>query len=126
MAIIPVLRCGHIGPSVEFYTKVLDFGRISHADLSDPCHVVLRRAGDVLYLSSHAGDGPFGVRVVVVTEDVDVLFKKFIARGLVPPKRDSPIHHGPTDQTWGTREFAVDDPDGNMIVFAQEADRGGL
>jgi hypothetical protein len=43
----------------------------------------------------------------------------FLARGLVPPERDSPVHKGPTDQTWGTREFYVDDPDDNTLVFVQ-------
>ena len=120
MAIIPTIRCRNIRASVEFYTKVLDFRRVGANDLIDPVHVALRRAGDVIFLSSHAGDGPFGVHVTVMAEDVDALFHKFIARGLVPPERDSPIHHGPTDQTWGTRDFAVDDPDGNSLYFVQE------
>ena len=54
-----------------------------------------------------------------MTEDIDALFQKFLARGLVPPNRDSPVHHGPTDQTWGTREFYVNDPDGNTLRFTQ-------
>jgi hypothetical protein len=29
------------------------------------------------------------------------------------------VHEGPLDQTWGTREFYVDDPDGNTIRFVQ-------
>ena len=51
--------------------------------------------------------------------DVDALFNAFVARGLVPPERDSPVHRGPTDQSWGTREFYVDDPDGNTLRFVQ-------
>ena len=42
------------------------------------------------------------------------------ARGLDPSgKPDSPVHQGPLDQTWGTREFYVDDPDGNTLRFTQ-------
>ena len=85
----------------------------------DPSFAVLTRAGDSLFLSSHAGDGAFGQAVVVMAEDVDALFKTFVARGLVPPPRESPVHQGPTDQSWGTREFYVDDPDGNTLRFTQ-------
>ncbi len=121
MAIIPTIRCSNIKRAVEFYTEVLDFRRGDAGDLSDPAHVVLRRAGDTVFLSSHAGDGVFGHHVTVMVEDVDALFTKFLGRGLVPPERDSPIHHGPTDQTWGTRDIAVDDPDGNSLYFVQES-----
>jgi uncharacterized glyoxalase superfamily protein PhnB len=69
---------------------------------------------------SSFGSGPITRSVVVVmTEDVDALFKKFRTRGLKPTKPESPVHQGPTDQTWGTREFYVDDPDGNTLAFTQ-------
>lgn len=34
---------------------------------------------------------------------------------------DAPVevHEGPLNQTWGTREFYVDDPDGNTLRFMQ-------
>lgn len=32
---------------------------------------------------------------------------------------ESPVHQGPIDQTWDTREFYVDDPDGNTLAFTQ-------
>jgi len=120
MAIIPIVRCSRIGSSVEFYTRVLDFKRVEAAGiLTDPTFVVLRRAGDALFLSSHAGDGVFGQHITVMTEDIGALFQKFLTRGLVPLKRDSPVHQGPIEQTWGTREFYVDDPDGNTLAFVE-------
>src|SRR5215475_5082619 len=110
MAIISVLRCSRIKPSVEFYTRTLDFTLADDDELSDPAFVFLRRAGDLLAMSSY-GDGPIARSVVMVmTEDIDALFDKFLARGLKPSKPESPVHQGPTDQTWGTREFYVDDP----------------
>jgi len=120
MAIIPTVRCRRIESAVDFYTKVLDFNRLDEGEpLKDPGFVVLSRAGDTMFLSSHGGDGEFGQAIVVTTDDVDALFRTFIDRGLVPPRRDSPVHHGPVDQTWGTREFYVDDPDGNTLRFTQ-------
>jgi catechol 2,3-dioxygenase-like lactoylglutathione lyase family enzyme len=119
MAIIPTVRCNQLKAAVDFYTNVLDFRRMDSDELADPAFVTLSRAGDTLFLSSHAGDGKVGQAIVVLTEDIDALFRKFTERGLVPPKRDSPVHHGPVDQTWGTREFYVDDPDGNTLRFTQ-------
>jgi len=117
MAIIPILRCREIKPAIEFYTTILDFMLADEDELKDPAFVFLRRAGDLLVLSSY-GSGPIARSVVMVlTEDVDPLFDKFLKRGLKPAKHESPVHQGPTNQTWGTREFYVDDPDGNTLAF---------
>ena len=119
MAIIPVMRCSRINASVEFYTTTLDFHLADDDELNDPAFVFLRRAGDLVALSSY-GSGPIQRSVaVVMIEDVDALFNKFLARGLKPTKADSPVHQGPTDQSWGTREFYIDDPDDNTLAFTQ-------
>ena len=123
MAIIPTVRCSNMRASLAFYTGVLDFERIDGDDNpGDPSFNVLSRDGDRLFLSSHRGDGAFGQAVVVTTDDVDALVRKFRARGLrTPGDPDAPtqVHEGPIDQSWGTREFYVDDPDGNTLRFTQ-------
>jgi catechol 2,3-dioxygenase-like lactoylglutathione lyase family enzyme len=123
MAIIPTVRCRSMRAALAFYTGVLDFERVDGDDtLDDPCFSVLARDGDRLFLSSHRGDGAFGQAVVVTTDDVDSLFRKFRGRGLATPgDPDAPraVHEGPIDQSWGTREFYVDDPDGNTLRFTQ-------
>lgn len=120
--IIPVLHCRRIEAALTFYTTVLDFAVVGGDDRSeDPAYRVLARGADWLILSSHAGDGRPGQAVVVTTEDVDNDWRVFRARGLVPTKAEaeSPVHAGPLEQTWGTREFYVDDPDGNTLRFTQ-------
>jgi len=123
MAIIPTVRCRNIRKSVAFYTGVLDFLHVDGDDaLDDPCFAVVARSGDYLFLSSHGGDGEFGQAIAVLVDDVDALARKFRGRGLVTPGNpDAPqmVHEGPIDQTWGTREFYVDDPDGNTLRFTQ-------
>jgi catechol 2,3-dioxygenase-like lactoylglutathione lyase family enzyme len=110
--------------SIAFYTKVLDFERVdSDDDLADPSFSVLARDGHQLWLSSHRGDGVFGQAVVITADDVDALFRKFRSRGLSTPGDPAApreVHEGPIDQSWGTREFYVDDPDGNTLRFIQE------
>jgi catechol 2,3-dioxygenase-like lactoylglutathione lyase family enzyme len=108
--------------SIGFYTKVLDFDCVEHGGNGDPTVSVLMRGGALLLLSSHGGDGTFGQAIVVVTDNVDALFRKFRARGLkTPGNPDAPaeVHEGPIDQSWGTRELYVNDPDGNTLRFVE-------
>jgi catechol 2,3-dioxygenase-like lactoylglutathione lyase family enzyme len=124
MAIIPTVRCRRMEASITFYTKILDFEWIDgDDDKSDPSYSMLMREGHSLILSSHKGDGMFGQAIVVQTDDVESLFRKFRARGLkTPGNPDAPeeVHEGPVDQSWGTREFYVKDPDGNTLRFTQQ------
>jgi len=106
--------------SVEFYTEVLDFTRTDTDDPAEHDFITLRRGRDQLALS--LDDGVFGTVVVVSTSDVDSAFHLFRGRGLrTPGNPDAPmhVHEGPIDQTWGTREFYVEDPDGNTLRFTQ-------
>ena len=121
MALIPVMRCRDMQASVAFYTRVLDFERVDTAD--DPAEldfITIKRGSDRLALSHD--DGAVGTVVVVSTSDVDAAFRLFRRRGLqTPGNPDAPtqVHEGPIDQTWGTREFYVEDPDGNTLRFTQ-------
>ena len=121
MTIIPIVKCSRIATSIRFYTEVLDF-RLTGVwpEAIDPAFAVLSRGDGELHLSSHAGDGVAGQSVSVIVDNVDSLFASFVSRGVDPKaKPESPIHQGPVDQTWGTREACVDDPDGNKICFVQ-------
>lgn len=123
MAIIPTVRCTRMETSIAFYTTVLDFDCVEDGGQEgDPSFSVLTREGSPLFLSSHRGDGTFGQAIVVTTEDVDALFRTFRTRGLQTPgnpNAPTAAHEGPIDQSWGTREFYVDDPDGNTLRFTQ-------
>ncbi len=121
MPIIPVVKSSRIQSSIDFYTEVLDFRLVGVWPApADPAFGILSRNGDELHLSSHAGDGVFGQSITALADEVDDLFRLFLSRGLDTSARpDSPIHQGPTDQTWGTREFCVDDPDGNKVCFTR-------
>jgi catechol 2,3-dioxygenase-like lactoylglutathione lyase family enzyme len=122
MSIIPTIRCRNMATSLAFYTKVLDFDCVEYGGDGDPTFCLLMRNGSLLCLSSHGGDGEFGQAVMVLTDNVDAVFRGCRARGLnTPGNPDAPtmVHEGPIDQTWGTREFYIDDPDGNTLRFVQ-------
>jgi catechol 2,3-dioxygenase-like lactoylglutathione lyase family enzyme len=121
MSLIPMMRCRDMQTSVAFYTRILDFELADAADDAAECDfITLARAGDRLALSRD--DGVFGTVVIVTTADVDGAFRQFRQRGLrTPGNPEAPtlVHEGPIDQTWGTREFYVEDPDGNTLRFTQ-------
>lgn len=120
MSLVPTVRCRRIEASVAFYTRLLDFEDVDDGDLGDPGFRVLKRGGDLLFLSSHGGDGAFGQAMAVLVDDVDEIVRSLRHRGLeIPEDGRSPAHAGPVNQTWGTREFYVDDPDGNTVRFVQ-------
>jgi catechol 2,3-dioxygenase-like lactoylglutathione lyase family enzyme len=124
MSIVPTVRCRSLKDAVAFYTQVLDFDRPGEGDLGDPGFCILYREGEELHLSSHSGDGQFGQAIAVLVPDVDTLFADFLKRGLnTSAKPQSPVHQGPTSQSWGTREFYVDDPSGNTIRFIERRSR---
>lgn len=121
MSLIPMMRCRDMQTSVAFYTGILDFEREDATD--DPAEydfLTLTRGGDRLALARD--DGAFGTVVVVTAADVDRTFRLFRERGLrTPGNPEAPtlVHEGPIDQSWGAREFYVEDPDGNTLRFTQ-------
>jgi catechol 2,3-dioxygenase-like lactoylglutathione lyase family enzyme len=122
MKIVPVIRSSDLQRSFHFYTEVLDFERkwpAGHEDREMANGVIdLVRDGAELQLSRHSGDGVFGSVNRVFVDDVDERYMTFRRRGLNTTHRpESPIHTAPVDQTWGLREFAVTDPDGNNLCF---------
>jgi catechol 2,3-dioxygenase-like lactoylglutathione lyase family enzyme len=122
MTIVPTVRCEFMKRSLAFYTTVLDFDSVEDGRDDDPCVSVLMRGGSLLVLSSHRGDGASGQAIVVLTDSVDALFRRFRARGLKTlgnPDAPTEVHEGPIDQSWGTRELYVDDPDGNTLRFVE-------
>lgn len=116
--IIPTMNVSDIQRALDFYTGVLDFSAAYvWSDGGAHGYAVLRRGNDELHLSGFGGRA-FEHAAIVVVPEVDDLYRLFLDRGLDPSgKPDSPVHQGPVDQTWGTREFYADDPDGNTVIF---------
>ena len=115
MKFVPLLRCRDMHEAIDFYTRILGF-RIRGGDSPDDGVVDITNGDAVLQLSTF--DGRENIAVNVVVDDVDEHWSEIIGRGFVPPDRpESPVHRGPLDQTWGSREFYIDDPSGNTLRF---------
>ncbi len=120
MKMIPLLYCRDMKEAIDFYTGILDF-KVKYAEATADDGVVDLVNGDAeLQLTSFEGNQKQLIAVNVRVEEVDNLFAKYISRGLdTSNKKESPVHQGPLDQTWGTREFYVNDPTGNTLRFAK-------
>jgi len=111
---VPLLHVSDSAAAEEFYCKQLgfrrDFAHRPEGVATDPCYMGVSRDGVWLHLSSFSGDGVSGGVVNLIVEDVDALHAELVGKGVR-------IDTGPVDQTWGTREMYVKDPDGNSIRF---------
>ena len=57
-----------------------------------------------------------GITLYFRTDQVDALYEEI--GGLAD------MRYTPTDQSYGQRDFALDDPDGYMLVFGQSVEQG--
>jgi len=117
---VPVLRVMSVETALPFYVDYLGF----HLDWEHrfepglPLYVQVSRSKGVLHLSEHHGDGsPNGV-VWFPVADVVGLHRELLDRPNAPvrPGLDADAPGGPT--------FAVIDPYGNVLRFAQTSAAG--
>jgi catechol 2,3-dioxygenase-like lactoylglutathione lyase family enzyme len=119
MKMVPIFRCSNMANAIAFYTEVLDFN-LYDGDSAQDVVVTLVKGDAALMLTTLEGDQKIGIAANVIIDSVDEIFRKYEGRGLNQShKADSPVHQSPIDQTWGSREFYVTDPDGNTLRFVQ-------
>jgi catechol 2,3-dioxygenase-like lactoylglutathione lyase family enzyme len=128
---IPVLQATNVEQSVAFFRDQLGFELVY--DEGDG-FAILRRDGATLHLTAAADEewrrredwtrpivsgaesflAGTGSCRVEVEEGVDELYAEAQAAGILHPRAHL------SDTWWGTREFGVLDPDGNLLTFWQE------
>jgi catechol 2,3-dioxygenase-like lactoylglutathione lyase family enzyme len=121
---VPVFYTSDLQGSLAFYTGVLEFELRwpEHRELSIESGVVdLVCEGAVVQLSRWMGKNPRSSSLNLEMEsaaEVDAAWARYCSRGLDQSHRkDSPVHLAPLDQTWGTREVYVNDPDENCLCL---------
>lgn len=112
---IPVIAVSDSARSEDYYSRVLGFQKMfayrPDPNKRDPCYLGVARDGVWLHLQSFKPQRAGMTDAFLWVADVDKLYGEISARGAV-------IQLPPTDQTWGTRETGIRDPDGNVLVFA--------
>jgi catechol 2,3-dioxygenase-like lactoylglutathione lyase family enzyme len=120
MKMIPIFRCRNMKEAISFYTGILDFQLSEPGATADDWVIALKNGNAELLLTSLEGDQKMGIAANVRVNDIDGLFQKYTSRGLDQSHRkESPVHLGPINQSWGNREFYVTDADGNTLRFVQ-------
>jgi len=121
----PVLMARDVAASIAFFGK-LGFALVFADSPASPHYAAVARDGCELHLQwqdASQWDAPRdrpAYRFLV--DDVDALFDEFRASG-VAPDASSPASPwaAPGDTPWGTREFHLRDPGGNVLQFYRRA-----
>jgi catechol 2,3-dioxygenase-like lactoylglutathione lyase family enzyme len=117
---IPVLRIFDVAKAREFYEGFLgmswDWEHRFEPDL--PVFAQVSRAGLVLFLSEHFGDGTPGTKVILRLRGLDALHAELLGRAY---RHARP---GIEERPWGWRDMEVADPFGNRLVFSEEVAGG--
>lgn len=118
MKMVPIFRIRNMKDAISFYTCILDFELKEPGASSNDWVVALINGDAEFLLTSLEGDQKIGIATNVYVDNIDDLFNKYLERGLdISNKKDSPVHQGPINQSWGNREFYVTDLDGNTLRF---------
>ncbi len=118
-SVMPAITATDLERSLAFYRDLLGFVVADEMRAEERLVGVLLKAGAVELLLSQDDFAKgrdrvkgVGLRLYAVTrQDVDELAAAIRARG-------GSLSHEPTDQPWGARDFAVDDPDGFKISIS--------
>jgi catechol 2,3-dioxygenase-like lactoylglutathione lyase family enzyme len=109
-----------LGPTVDFYTGVLDFDLVRDESAAEAAYVALER-GDVKLGAAarpdHRSDRghrrpPTGVELVLEVDDVEGELDRVRGRGW-------PIEEQLTVRPWGLRDFRLLDPNGYYLRITQ-------
>jgi hypothetical protein len=113
--VIPVLRIFDIAKADEFYLGFLGF-KVDwdhRFDANSPLYRQISRAGLLLHLSEHHGDGSPGVHIRVMMRGVEAFQRELGSkdyRFMRPGLETTP---------WGMIETGAIDPFGNLIRFCE-------
>lgn len=118
LAVHPVLGARDVEESLRFYSK-LGFACIFRDDPTAPRYAAVQRGPVELHLQwadptqwAHGGDRPI---FRFLAPDVDALYAEFRAADAIGQSESPWV--APANTPWGTREFHVRDPAGNILQF---------
>ena len=113
---IPTLPCRSVSATVAFYRR-LGFEGGAHQFNSE--YAILRRRAVELHFFTHKAllpaESSAGCYIRVL--DVESIYRSFSSSQL--PRTGIPRMDTLEDKPWGLREFAVVDPDGNLLRIGQ-------
>ena len=112
---IPILPSRSLNDTLAFYRRLGFEGRIhSHGD-----YALLTRGTVELHFFTHRVLRPAesSAGCYVRVSDVESIYRAFASAEL--PRKGIPRQDVLEDKPWGMREFAIVDPDGNLLRIGQ-------
>jgi catechol 2,3-dioxygenase-like lactoylglutathione lyase family enzyme len=115
--VLPCLLVADMRETLDFYIDVLGFTQTGYYPIeSEPIRTEVRRDGVAIILFSegwHIGDQTptFSGALYIFPESVDKLAQELSGK--------VPFAWGPEDTEFDIREFAIRDPNGYTLVFAE-------
>jgi catechol 2,3-dioxygenase-like lactoylglutathione lyase family enzyme len=113
---IPTLPCRSVSATVEFYKRL---GFVGGAHEFNREYTILRRGAVELHFFTHKelvpAESSAGCYIRVL--DVESVYRSISSSQL--PRTGIPRMDTLEDKPWGLREFAVVDPDGNLLRIGQ-------
>jgi catechol 2,3-dioxygenase-like lactoylglutathione lyase family enzyme len=112
----PIIGTRDILRAIDFYTKQLGFKLAFGGGNKDepPNYVGFRRDTVEVHMQFQYEHEMNLIRLRFLVENPDALFEELRGRGV----ECGP--HGPSNTSWGTREFGLHDPDGNSLTFYRD------
>jgi catechol 2,3-dioxygenase-like lactoylglutathione lyase family enzyme len=110
----PVLPVRDMKAAIAYYTRVLGFTpAFINGDAGDsPVYAVLARDGVGVHLRP-LPTMTHGAGAVLMVERVDALYAEYVAK-------HAGIARAIEDSSYGLRDFTVNDPDGNNLLFGEK------
>lgn len=112
LGIATVIHVKNLDQSIPYYIDVLGFS----LDFQYGEYVGIKHGAIFLHLSSSLNPGkkkePGTGHVCIECDEIDIYYEDILKKGAVI---SVPLDRRP----YGMRDFAVDDPDGNTLVFGQ-------
>jgi catechol 2,3-dioxygenase-like lactoylglutathione lyase family enzyme len=110
----PIIGTRDIRGAMDFYTRQLGF-ELAFGDKAEPPNYVgFRRDAVELHMQFQFEHEMGTIRLRFLVADPDALFAEYRQRGVECNAR------GVQDTPWGTREFALYDPDRNALTFYRD------
>ncbi len=128
--LIPMLNISNIEQSLAFYNKALEFEIVSPAETVKEWRWATIRSGEVELMLSESrcesepqktidphSDTSWPTIFYFYPDDVDALYAHVRQMGYQPTKLEVTF--------FGMKEFSLQDPDGHLLSFGQDADERG-
>src|ERR1700759_5622737 len=107
----PIIGTRDLRRAIEFYVQQLGFQLAFQDNAENPNYVGFRRDQVELHMQFQYEHEMGTIRLRILVYDPDALFAEYQQRGVECSAS------GIRDTPWGTREFALYDPDRNALAF---------